>query len=92
MINAEELDVTSGNVDQLLKSEHPGVRRLLGLESLTGKGLGLNDDWRYQVIKQVGNYGEVFEENVGEHSQLKIARGANALWTEGGLMYAPPLR
>jgi len=65
---------------------------LLGMEGLKGKGLGLNDDWAYQVIKQVGNYGEVFERNVGRESPLKIDRGLNALWNKGGILYAPPFR
>ena len=92
MINAEEMGITSKNVDEMKKSDNPAVRRLLGLEGIKGKGLGLGDDWSYQVIKQVGNYGEVFERNVGQGSPLKIARGINELWSKGGIMYAPPFR
>ncbi|WP_263322485.1 amino acid ABC transporter substrate-binding protein [Endozoicomonas sp. Mp262] len=92
MINAEELGVSSANVDSLKKSKNPSIRRLLGLEGPQGKGLGLDDDWAYQVIKQVGNYGEVFDLNLGKGSPLKIERGLNALWNEGGIQYAPPVR
>jgi general L-amino acid transport system substrate-binding protein len=92
MVNAEELGVTQANVDEMLNSKNPSIRRLLGQEGIAGKGLGLNDDWAYQVIKQVGNYGEVFERNVGTGSPLKISRGLNALWNKGGIMYAPPIR
>ncbi len=93
MIEAEEMGLTQANVDEMKKSsKNPGVRRLLGLEGIAGKGLGLSDDWAYQIIKQVGNYGEAFERNVGMGSPLKIERGLNALWSKGGIMYAPPLR
>lgn len=92
MINAEENGVSTANVDEMKKSTNPKVLRLLGMEGLKGKGLGLNDDWAYQVIKQVGNYGEVFERNVGRESPLKIDRGLNALWNKGGILYAPPFR
>ncbi len=92
MLNAEEMGVTSKNVDEMKKSNKPAIRRLLGLEGLKGKSLGLSDDWAYQIIKQVGNYGEVFERNVGMDSPLKIKRGLNALWKNGGIQYAPPIR
>ena len=92
MINAEENGVTMANVDQMLKSTAPDVLRLLGVEGIKGKGLGLSDDWAYQTVKQVGNYGEVFERNVGQGSPLKIDRGLNALWNQGGILYAPPFR
>lgn len=92
MINGEENGVSTANVDEMKKSTNPKVLRLLGMEGLKGKGLGLNDDWAYQVIKQVGNYGEVFERNVGRESPLKIDRGLNALWNKGGILYAPPFR
>ena len=91
-ISAEELGVTSKNVDDMMKSENPNIRRLLGVEGDQGKGLGLSNDWAYNIIKQVGNYGEIFERNVGEASPLKIKRGINALWDKGGLQYAPPIR
>ena len=92
MINAEENGVTMANVDQMLKSKSPDVLRLLGVEGIKGKGLGLTDDWAYQIVKQVGNYGEAFERNIGQDSPLKIDRGLNALWNQGGILYAPPFR
>ena len=92
LVNAEELSVTSGNVEEMKSSTNPEVRRLLGLEGATGTGLGLADDWVYQIVKQVGNYGEVFKRNVGADSPLQIERGLNALWKGGGLQYAPPFR
>lgn len=93
MINAEELGITKANVDEQLKtSTNPDVKRLLGTEGAYGEQLGLSKDWAYRIIKQVGNYGEVFERNLGQESPLKIARGLNALWTKGGLQYAPPIR
>ncbi len=92
MVNAEDMGVTSKNIDEMKKSDNPGIRRLLGLEGIKGKSLGLSDDWAYQIIKQVGNYGEVFERNVGMDSPLKIKRGLNALWSKGGIQYAPPIR
>ena len=92
LITAEELGVTSKNADEMLKSENPNIRRLLGAEGDQGKGLGLTNDWAYKIVKQVGNYGEIFDRNVGEGSALKIQRGINALWNKGGLQYAPPIR
>ena len=92
MVDAEDMGVTSKNIDKMKKSDKPGIRRLLGLEGIKGKSLGLADDWSYQIIKQVGNYGEVFERNVGMDSPLKIKRGLNALWSKGGIQYAPPIR
>jgi len=92
MIEAEELGVTSANVDAMRQSRDPDVRRLLGVIPGNGKVLGLDEQWAYHVIKAVGNYGEVFERNVGQGSPIKLPRGLNRLWTEGGLMYAPPLR
>jgi general L-amino acid transport system substrate-binding protein len=92
MVEAEELGVTSQNVDEMKGSDNPNIRRLLGVEGELGKGLGLPNDFGYQVIKQVGNYGESFERNVGTQTPLQIARGLNAQWKDGGLMYAPPFR
>jgi general L-amino acid transport system substrate-binding protein len=92
MLTAEELGVTQANVDEMLKSPKPDVRRLLGVEGDFGKGLGLTNDWAYRIIKAVGNYGESFERNVGMGSPIKIKRGLNNLWTKGGLQYAPPIR
>jgi len=92
MVNAEELGVTKANVEEQMKSDNPDVKRLLGTEGKHGEGLGLTNDWAYRIVKHVGNYGESFERNVGQGSQLKIGRGLNALWTKGGLQYAPPIR
>ncbi len=92
LLTAEELGVTQANVDEKLKSNNPAVRRLLGVEGEFGKGLGLTNDWAYRIIKGVGNYGEIFDRNVGKDSPIKIARGLNALWNKGGLQYAPPIR
>ena len=93
MVNGEELGVTSANVDEMkAKSTDPNVRRLLGIEGVKGEWMGLPDDWGYNIIKHVGNYGEVFERNVGEGSPLGISRGLNALWSKGGIQYAPPVR
>lgn len=91
-LNAEELGVTSANVEEMLESENPNIRRLLGVEGSFGEGLGLDDDWAVKVIRHIGNYGEVFDRNVGPDTPLSIARGVNALWTNGGLQYAPPVR
>jgi len=93
MINAEELGVSSENVDQLkAESRNPGVRRLLGLEGIKGQSLKIGDEWGYHIIKQVGNYAEIFDKNVGSGSPLNISRGLNALWSDGGIQYAPPVR
>jgi general L-amino acid transport system substrate-binding protein len=92
MLNAEELGVSSKNVDEMLKSDKPDVRRLLGVEGNFGEQLGLGKDWVAQTVKLVGNYGEIFDRNVGEGSKLGIARGLNKLWTKGGIQYAPPVR
>ena len=92
MTNAEELGVASKNVDDKLKDPNPEIKRLLGSEGNFGDGLGLTADWAYRIIKLVGNYGEVFDRNLGEGSKLKIKRGVNALWTKNGLQYSPPIR
>jgi general L-amino acid transport system substrate-binding protein len=93
MLEAEEYGVDSQNVDdQKANSSNPVVRRLLGVEGELGQGLGLSQDWAYNVIAQVGNYAEIFEANLGEGTPLKIERGLNALWTEGGLQYPMPVR
>ncbi|MCG7496143.1 amino acid ABC transporter substrate-binding protein [Vibrio sp. Of7-15] len=92
MINAEEYGINSKNADQMRSSKDPNVRRILGVDGPKGKGLGIRDDWGYQIIKQVGNYGESFERTVGKGSPLDISRGVNALWNAGGFMYAPPIR
>jgi general L-amino acid transport system substrate-binding protein len=92
MIGAEEKGITSASVDEALKSDDPDVKRMLGVTPGIGKALHLDEKWAYNVIKQVGNYGEVFERNVGSKTPLKLDRGVNALWTQGGLMYAMPFR
>src|SRR5262245_13448863 len=92
MVNAEELGVTSKNIDEALKSESPDVRRLVGAEGNYGERLGLINDWAARVIRLVGNYGEIFERNVGVGSALAIPRGINQLWSKGGILYAPPIR
>ena len=92
MIEAEEYDITSKNVDEMLKSENPTIKRILGTTPGMGKALGVDEKWVYYIIKQVGNYGESFERNIGMGSPLKIERGLNALWSKGGLQYAPPIR
>ena len=92
MINAEELGLTSTGIEGQKSSTNPGIKRFLGQDGPKGKGMDLADDWAYQVVKQVGNYGEVFEHNIGESSPLKIERGLNALWSDGGILYAPPFR
>ncbi|MDC7677454.1 amino acid ABC transporter substrate-binding protein [Asticcacaulis machinosus] len=89
-ITAEYLGITRDNVDEMLKSEDPAIRRLLGVEPGYGKALGLREDWAYQIIKQVGNYGEVYDRNVGKDSKLKIDRGLNRLQRDGGLMVPLP--
>ena len=92
LINAEELGVSKANVDAQLKSDNPEIRRLLGTEGKQGEAFGLTNDFVVRMIKHVGNYGEIFEKNLGQGSPLKISRGLNALWTKGGLQYAPPVR
>ncbi len=92
MLEAEEYGITSKNVDEMLKSDNPAIKRILGVTPGMGKALGVDEKWVYNIIKQVGNYGEVFDRTVGAGSPLKITRGQNALWTQGGLQYAPPIR
>ena len=92
MINAEELGVNSKTVDEALKSQKTAVKLLVGTEGDFGKPLGLTSDWAARVIRTVGNYGEVFDRDVGAHSKLGIPRGLNELWNNGGIQYAPPIR
>jgi general L-amino acid transport system substrate-binding protein len=92
MINAEELGVTSKNIDEALKSKKPEVMRLVGNDGDYGADIGLPRDWAVRIIRRVGNYGEVYERNIGTGSRLGIPRGLNALWTQGGILYAPPIR
>ena len=92
MLIAEEDNITKANVDEQLKSSNPEIKRVLGVDGNFGEQLGLTKDWVYRIVKHVGNYGEAFDRNVGQGSPLKIARGLNALWTKGGIQYAPPIR
>jgi general L-amino acid transport system substrate-binding protein len=92
MLDAEEAGITSANVDDKMGSDDPEAKRLLGVEGNFGEGLGLTKDWAYRIIRRVGNYAEVFDRNLGDGSQLKIKRGLNALWSHGGIQYAPPVR
>ena len=79
-------------MDEKLKSPNPGIKRFLGVTPGMGAQMGLDDKWAYNIVKQVGNYGEVFERNIGPKTPLGLKRGLNALWTDGGLMYASPIR
>ena len=92
LLEAEEYGITQANVDQMKSSTDPVVQRILGTSEDTGKLLGLDKDWAYRPLKMVGNYGDIFERNVGPKSALKLPRGVNNLWNKGGLMYAPPIR
>jgi general L-amino acid transport system substrate-binding protein len=92
IINAEELGLSSGNIDQMKNVKNPKIRRFVGLEGDFGVKMKLDNKWAYNIVKQVGNYGEIFERNVGPKTALNIAREKNALWTRGGLHYAPPMR
>ena len=92
LLNAEELGVTSENVDEMLESDNPRIRRLLGREGAYGEAVGLGPDWAANAIRAVGNYGQMFERNVGTETPLGIERGLNALWSDGGVQYAPPVR
>jgi general L-amino acid transport system substrate-binding protein len=91
-LDAEELGITSQNADDMMNSEDPNVQRLLGAEPGMGEALGVEEDWAYNIVTQVGNYGEIFERNVGVNTPLGFQRGINALWKDGGLMYGPPIR
>jgi general L-amino acid transport system substrate-binding protein len=92
MIEAEFLGITSQNVDEMLNSQDPQIQRFLGVSEGNGKALGLDEKWAYNIVKLVGNYGEVFARNVGVDTPLKLERGLNALWTDGGLMFTPPFK
>ena len=92
MIEAEEYGITSKNVDEMLKSDNPAIKRILGVSPGMGKALGVRETWVYDIVKQVGNYGEIYDKNLGAGSALKIERGLNKLWKDGGLQYAPPIR
>jgi len=92
LIEAEEKSITQANLDQSMKSDDPEVKRLLGVTPGNGKALGLDEDWAARAIRAVGNYGEIFDRNLGMGSPLKLERGLNELWSKGGLLYAPPAR
>ncbi|HZY67971.1 MAG TPA: amino acid ABC transporter substrate-binding protein, partial [Devosia sp.] len=92
LLEAEELGVTQANVDEMLGSDNPAIKRLLGVEGDFGTPLGVDKNWAYQIIKHVGNYGEIYERHVGPNTPIGLARGLNALWTDGGIQYAPPIR
>jgi general L-amino acid transport system substrate-binding protein len=93
MVEAEELGITKANADELRKtSANPNVQRLLGQSDDMGKLIGLDKEWSYRIIKQVGNYGESWTEFFGPKTPLNLPRGLNRLWTDGGLMYAMPIR
>jgi general L-amino acid transport system substrate-binding protein len=92
MLEAEEYGIDSRNVDEMLKSDNPAIKRILGVTPGMGKALGVDEKWVYAIVKQVGNYGESFDRHVGMGSPLKVVRGQNELWTRGGLQYAPPIR
>ena len=92
MINAEEMGISSANVGEMANSDNPAVKRLLGSEGKFGEELGISNDWAMNIISQVGNYGESYEKHVGENTPLKLARGVNALWSQGGILYAAPIR
>ena len=89
---AEEVGITSANVDEMKSSNNPTVKRLLNVEGDLGKNLGLDGDWSYNAIKQVGNYGESYERNIGPNTPVKLARGVNGPWNKGGILYSPPFR
>lgn len=91
LINAEEMNITSANIDTYKTSTLPAYKRFLGIDADFGKSMGVSADWSYQIIKQVGNYGEIYDRNVGKNSPLNIPRGLNRLWNAGGILYAPPI-
>ncbi len=92
MLEAEEYGVSSATVDEMLKSTNPTIQRMMGVTGEMGKGLGIDNKWIYNIVKQVGNYGESFERNIGVNTPMKLERGLNAQWRDGGLMYAWPIR
>jgi general L-amino acid transport system substrate-binding protein len=92
LLEAEEYGITQKNVDEELKSSNPNVQRILGVTPGAGKGLGVDDKWAYDIIRQLGNYGEIFERNVGSGSALRLARGLNASYKDGGIQYGWPIR
>ncbi len=91
-IQAEELGITAANVDEMLGSDDPVILNTLGVEGDLGQAMGLNNDFCYQIIKQMGNYGELYNKNLGPDTQFNLPRGVNSIWTQGGLLYSPPFR
>lgn len=91
-IQAEEYGITQANVDEFLKSEDPGIKRFLGVDKSLGESIGLDPKFAYNIVKAVGNYGEIFERNIGAKTKVGFERGYNQLWTKGGLIYSPPFR
>ena len=91
-MTSKEKCITQKNVDDMLKTDDPALKRMLGVTPGMGKALGLDEKWAYNAIKAVGNYGEIFDKHLGLNSPLKLERGYNNLWTKGGLIYAPPIR
>jgi general L-amino acid transport system substrate-binding protein len=92
LLNLEEAGVTQANADEMLKTTNPDIKRLIGTDGDFGKGLGVGNDWAYQIAKKVGNYGELYDRHFGPKTKIDIARGSNKLWNQGGLQYAPPIR
>jgi general L-amino acid transport system substrate-binding protein len=92
LLEAEELGVTQANVDEMLGSDNPAIKRLLGVEGDFGTPMGLTADWAYRIVKHIGNYSETYERHVGPSTPIGLARGLNALWKDGGIQYAPPIR
>jgi general L-amino acid transport system substrate-binding protein len=92
LLNAEELGITSENIDGMMDSDNPEIKRLVGTEGSFGEAIGLSNDWAVNIVKAVGNYGEIFDRNVGPDTPLEIERGVNALWTNGGIQYGMPIR
>jgi general L-amino acid transport system substrate-binding protein len=92
LINAEELGVTKANIAEMTKSTNPEIKRFLGQDGKFGEAMGVSNDWVVRIISAVGNYGESFERHLGQKSRMRLARGPNALWTQGGLQYSPPFR
>jgi general L-amino acid transport system substrate-binding protein len=92
MLEAEEFGISSSNVDAQLKTNNPNVQRILGVTPGMGRNMGVDDRWAYNIVKQVGNYGESYERNLGMDSPMKLPRALNAQWRDGGLMYGWPVR
>jgi general L-amino acid transport system substrate-binding protein len=92
LLEGDEYGLTQANLDEMKSSDDPNIQRILGTDEDMGKLLGLDKEWAYRALKATGNYGEIFERNVGKDSPLKLERGLNQPWNKGGIMYAPPIR